>query len=154
AGAGFWLMDSPRVQAFRANDHLNVAFIGVGGMGGGNLAGISACPGVKVVALCDIDGERLQEAAGKHKEAKTFFDFPQLLAKLEKEIDAVVVSTPDHTHAPAAVMAMRMGKHCYCEKPLTYTVHEARLMRTLAADKKLITQMGNRGTATGGFRSG
>jgi predicted dehydrogenase len=147
-------MDSPRARAFRANDQLNVAFIGVGGMGGGNLGGISACPGVKVVALCDIDGETLKGAAARHKEAKTFFDYREMLSKLEKEIDAVVVSTPDHTHAPAAVMAMRMGKHCYCEKPLTYTVTEARMMRALAAEKKLMTQMGNRGTATGGFRAG
>ncbi len=77
-----------------------------------------------------------------------------MLEDLGDKIDAVTVSTPDHSHAPASVMAMRMGKHCFCQKPLTWSVEEARLMRTLAAEKKLCTQMGNQGTAETGFREG
>ena len=77
-----------------------------------------------------------------------------MLEEMGDKIDAVTVSTPDHTHAPASVMAMRMGKHCFCQKPLTWSIEEARLMRTLAAEKKLCTQMGNQGTAEDGFRSG
>ena len=77
-----------------------------------------------------------------------------MLEELGDKIDAVTVSTPDHTHAPASVMAMRMGKHCFCQKPLTWSIEEARLMRSLAAEKKLCTQMGNQGTAEHGFRSG
>jgi predicted dehydrogenase len=77
-----------------------------------------------------------------------------MLEELGEKIDAVTVSTPDHTHAPASVMAMRMGKHCFCQKPLTWSIEEARVMRTLAVEKKLCTQMGNQGTAEGGFRSG
>ena len=77
-----------------------------------------------------------------------------MLEELGDKIDAVTVSTPDHTHAPASVMAMRMGKHCFCQKPLTWSIEEARLMRTLAAEKKLCTQMGNQGTAENGFRAG
>ena len=77
-----------------------------------------------------------------------------MLEEMGDKIDAVTVSTPDHTHAPASVMAMRMGKHCFCQKPLTWSIEEARLMRTLAAEKKLCTQMGNQGTAENGFREG
>ena len=77
-----------------------------------------------------------------------------MLEEVGDKIDAVTVSTPDHTHAPASVMAMRMGKHCFTQKPLAWSIEEARVMRTLAAEKKLVTQMGNQGTAHKGFRSG
>ncbi len=87
-------------------------------------------------------------------QAKKYYDYRKMLEELGEKIDAVTVSTPDHTHAPASIMAMRMGKHCFCQKPLTWSIEEARLMRTLAAEKKLCTQMGNQGTADGGFRSG
>ena len=96
----------------------------------------------------------LDKMGKKYPNAKKFFDYRQMLEKLGDKIDAVTVSTPDHTHAPASVMAMRMGKHCFCQKPLTWSVEEARLMRTLAAEKKLCTQMGNQGTAENGFREG
>src|SRR5207248_5222041 len=94
---------------------------------------------------------RLKE---KHPHAKTYYDYRRMLEELGDKIDAVTVSTPYHTHAPSSVMAMRMGKHCFCQKPLTWSVEEARLMRTLAAEKKLCTQMGNQGTARNGFRAG
>jgi predicted dehydrogenase len=86
--------------------------------------------------------------------AKKYFDFRKMLEEMDKSIDAVVVSTPDHTHAVAAAMAMRMGKHVYCQKPLTYTVKEARVLRELANEKKVCTQMGNQGTAHPGLRTG
>ena len=92
--------------------------------------------------------------AKKYPKAKKYFDYRKMLEELGDKIDAVTVSTPDHTHAPASVMAMRMGKHCFCQKPLTWSIEEARLMRTLAAEKKLCTQMGNQGTAENGFRAG
>ncbi len=90
----------------------------------------------------------------KFPKAKKYFDYRKMLEEMGDKIDAVTVSTPDHTHAPASVMAMRMGKHCFCQKPLTWSIEEARLMRTLAAEKKLCTQMGNQGTAEDGFREG
>ena len=96
----------------------------------------------------------LDKMGKKYPKAKKYFDYRKMLEELGDKIDAVTVSTPDHTHAPASVMAMRMGKHCFCQKPLTWSVEEARLMRTLAAEKKLCTQMGNQGTAENGFREG
>src|SRR4029077_17373850 len=108
----------------------------------------------RVVAVCDIDQERLDKAAARQKESKKFNDFRELLHELDSKIDAVVVSTPDHTHAPAAVMAMRQGKHVYCQKPLAHSVWEARLMRETARQKGVCTQMGNQGTADPGFRRG
>ena len=108
----------------------------------------------EIVALCDIDSEVLDKMGKKYPKAKKYFDYRKMLEELGDKIDAVTVSTPDHTHAPASVMAMRMGKHCFCQKPLTWSVEEARLMRTLAAEKKLCTQMGNQGTAENGFRAG
>ncbi len=134
----------------RVEDKLNLAFVGVGGQGGSNMRGLARM--ANVYALCDIDGKSLDRAAETHPQAKVYRDFRKMLEE-EKNIDAVVVSTPDHTHAVASVMAMRMGKHVYCEKPLTHSIHEARVMRELAAEKKLITSMGNQGTASGGFRT-
>ena len=94
----------------------------------------------------------MEKAAIKFPRAKTYTDYRKMLDEIGGEIDAVTVSTPDHSHAPAAVRAMRMGKHCFCQKPLTYTVAEAQLMRKIAAEKKLCTQMGNQGTSYGGHR--
>jgi len=121
-----------------AGDKLNLAIIGVGGRGRANMM---ACAGENIVALCDVDEGRLNAAASKFPKARKYADFRELLDK-EKHLDAVVVSTPDHTHAAAGVMAMKRGLHVYCEKPLTRDVHEARVMTKLAAEKKLITHMG------------
>jgi predicted dehydrogenase len=106
------------------------------------------------VALCDIDDKFLNEKAAKFPEAKKYNDFRKLLEEMAPKIDAVTVSTADHTHAAASVMAMKLGKHVYCQKPLTHTVHEARVMRETAARQKVCTQMGNQGTADSGFRQG
>lgn len=121
---------------------LRTAHIGVGGMGAADLASISSHPGVKVVALCDVDGHALQQAKDKFPDAALYSDYRLLLKELAGQVDAVIVSTPDHTHAPASMMAMEMGKAVYCQKPLTHHVAEARAMSALAARKKLVTQMG------------
>jgi predicted dehydrogenase len=134
------------------NETLNFACIGVGGKGRSDTA--HAANHGRLVALCDVDEKRLDAMAANHKDAKKYVDYRELLHELDSKIDAVVVSTPDHTHAPAAVMAMRLGKHVYCQKPLTHSVWEARLMRETARQKKVCTQMGNQGTADPGFRRG
>src|SRR5262249_43088379 len=108
------------------NETLNIACIGVGGKGESDTR--HAARVGRVGAVCDIDQIRLDKMAGLQKEAKRFNDYRELLHELDSKIDAVVVSTPDHTHAPAAVTAMRQGKHVYCQKPLAHSVWEARLM--------------------------
>ena len=158
AGVGFWAAGGLTPNESRAaNETLNVAHIGIGGMGEGNLGGIAGT-GENIVAVCDIDenSRGLGNKTVKEKAAKAekFTDYRKMFDKLKDSIDAVIVSTPDHSHAPAAAMALRLGKHVYCEKPLTWAVSEARLLRKLAAEKKVATQMGNRGTSEGGFRTG
>jgi predicted dehydrogenase len=106
----------------------------------------------KVVAICDCDDNTLDQMAAKLPEAQKFNDFREMLTKLDKQIDAVTVSTADHTHAPASIMAMRLGKHVYCQKPLTHTVWEARMMREACNKYRVATQMGNQGTAENGLR--
>jgi predicted dehydrogenase len=133
-----------------AAEKLNVAFVGVLGQGGANLTRIHEA-GVNVVALCDIDANRLAKAAASHTGAKTYADFRKMLEE-QKDIDAVVVSTPDHTHAVAAMMAMSLGKHVYCEKPLTHNIYEARALTLAARQHKVATQMGNQGHASEGSR--
>ncbi|MCA6075087.1 Gfo/Idh/MocA family protein [Fulvivirga sedimenti] len=121
---------------------LRTAHIGVGGMGLADLGDISSHEMVKVVALCDVDSNNLAAASSLHPKAKTFSDYRVLFDKMAKKIDAVIISTPDHTHAPASLMAMEMNKPVYCQKPLTHHVLEARAVRKMAADKNLTTQMG------------
>ena len=123
-------------------DTLRTAHIGVGGMGMADLKSIASHPSVVVTALCDVDAKNLAAAKKLHPKAQTFSDYRKLFDQLGTAIDAVIVSTPDHTHAPASIMAMNMGKPVYCQKPLTHHVSEARAMRKLAADNNLVTQMG------------
>ena len=126
-----------------ANAKLRVAGIGVGGMGSSDLSQIASHPDVKVVALCDVDSTRIAEAKKLYPEAAEFSDFREMFAKMSDEIDAVQVSTPDHTHAPASMTAMNLGKHIYCQKPLTHDIYEARqLAKIAAANPRLATQMG------------
>jgi len=131
------------------NEMLDMAVIGVGGRGGANLGGVRS---QNIVALCDVDANRLAAAARGFPKAAKFADFRKMLDKMHNQIDAVVVSTPDHTHAPAAAAAMRLGKHCYCEKPLTHTVGESRTLIELAAKNKLVTQMGTQIHANSNYR--
>ena len=121
------------------NEKLNIACIGIGGRGGDDVNGVAH---ENIVALCDVDEARAAGTFEKFPQAKRFKDFRRMLDEMHAQIDAVVIGSPDHTHAPAGVMAMKLGKHCYCEKPLTHSVYEARLMATLAQENKLVTQMG------------
>ncbi len=145
------LRDSRLAFGSTANDKLRVAGIGIGGQGRGDLDNI-AHQGGELVALCDVDQQRAGDIFSKYPGAKSFTDFRRMLDQMDKEIDAVVVATPDHTHAVAAVDAMKHRKHVYCEKPLTRTVHEARVMRETAARMKVVTQMGNQGSASAQLR--
>jgi len=139
-GTGFWIGTNSAGRAEDSpNEKLNIACIGVGGRGSANLKGVSD---ENIVALCDADDQRAGKAYERFPKAKKYYDFRRMLDEMEKQIDAVVVSTPDHTHFHPAVMAMRMGKHCYCEKPMAHSVWEVREMTKLAAEKKLATQLG------------
>ncbi|MBN2580506.1 MAG: Gfo/Idh/MocA family oxidoreductase [Pirellulales bacterium] len=149
-GIGYWI--APEILAADKSPSGRVAFgaIGVGGKGDCDTKMVSRLG--NVVALCDVDEKALAAASKKYKKAKTFTDFRKMLETMGDSIDAVTVSTTDHTHAPAALMAMRMGKHCFCQKPLTHTIYEARLMGQVAREKKVATQMGNQGTAEKNLR--
>jgi predicted dehydrogenase len=150
-GVGFWTASRTRAADKPAtpSEKLNIAGIGVGGQGAWN---IGECASQNVVALCDVDERRAAGSAKRFPQAKIYRDFRKLLTEMDKQIDAVVVATPDHTHAPAAVMAMKMGKHCYCEKPLAHTVFEVRTMIEVAKKNKLATQMGTQIHAGGNYR--
>jgi len=145
------LKDSRSVGAYQANEKLRIAVIGACGQGESNT---NQMAGENLVALCDVDERRADQTHKKFPKAKRYVDFRKMLDELHGQIDAVVVSTPDHTHAVAAVAAMKLGKHVYCEKPLTRTVHEARVMRQTALEQKVVTQMGNQGSATEDLRRG
>ena len=105
-----------------------------------------------MVAICDIDDNYLDAAGRDYPKAKRYNDFRKMLDEMGKTIDAVTVSTPDHAHGPAALMAMRMGKHCFCQKPLSRSIYEARLMAEVAREQKVATQMGNQYTADSSLR--
>ncbi|MBP3955123.1 Gfo/Idh/MocA family oxidoreductase [Gemmata sp. G18] len=139
-------------RVYRANEKLRVAGVGVGGKGDSDIE--QAAKLMDVVALCDVDESKLAPKAKKWAAAKTFTDFRKLFddTALLKNIDAFTVSTPDHNHAVVSILAMRAGKHVYCQKPLTHDVYEAHLMRAEAKKNKVCTQMGNQGTAANGLR--
>ncbi len=137
----FLVLPSGLARGYAANEGVNVAVIATGGRGGANLNGVAGQNGVNIVALCEVERPRLEQAARRFPQARTFTDFRRLLDG-PTGLDAVVVSTPDHTHASACVRAMKQGLHCFCEKPLTRDVHEARVMTQVAAEQKLVTQMG------------
>src|SRR5262245_30083552 len=119
AGAGFWVAGSSSLAAGKSpNEKLNIGIIGSGGRGGHNLSQVA---GENIVALCDVDEHNLGKAAEKFPKARTYHDFRKLLDEAN-DIDAVVVSTTEHTHAFATLPAIQLGKHVYCEKPLAHTV--------------------------------
>jgi predicted dehydrogenase len=132
-----------------ASNKLNIAGIGVGGQGGGNINALSS---ENIVALCDVDEKRAAGTFNKFPDARRYKDFRRMLDKEHKNIDAVMIATPDHCHAPAALMAMKMGKHVYCEKPMAHTIYEARRMTEVAREMKVVTQMGQGGHAGEGLR--
>jgi len=149
---GFWPGDAKADEPRRLgpNDRLNVAIIGAGGRGAANLGSIA--PTENIVALCDVDENRAAASYRRFPQVAKYHDFRVMLDK-QRDIDAVVVSTPDHQHAVASAAAIRLGKHVYCEKPLTHDVWEARQLRELATKQRVATQMGNNGTASNGLRT-
>jgi predicted dehydrogenase len=151
AGLGFWVAGGlTRTFSRSPNEKLNIAGIGVGGKGSGDIDQAGQLG--NVVALCDIDDKTLGKKAEKFPNAKKFNDFRKMFDEMGKSIDAVTVSTPDHTHAAASMMAIKQGKHVYTQKPLTHTVREARELRLAARKYKVCTQMGNQGSAENGLR--
>jgi predicted dehydrogenase len=136
------------VRAYGKSDKLNIAVIGTGGRGASNLQGVGS---ENIVALCDVNSRAVDSAAKKHPQAKKFTDFRKLFDQPDA-FDAVVISTCEHTHAHVTLMALRHGKHVYCEKPLTHNVWEARLIRETAAKTKVATQMGIQIHATENYR--
>ena len=151
AGIGIWAFCHRPVwpQAASPNERLNIAGIGVGGRG---LDNIQACSRENIVALCDVDEKRAAPAFERFPQARRFRDFRVMFDQMANQIDAVVVSTPDHTHAIPAAIAMRLGKHCYCEKPLTHSVYESRYLAEIAAKMKVATQLGTQIHAGDNYR--
>ncbi len=139
AGAGLLFLTNGGGVHASPNEKLNIACIGIGGQGRSNL---DAMTSENIVALCDVDNQRAGNAFTKFPKAKKFYDYRVMLEKMSSEIDAVVVSTPDHMHSHPAMMAMRMGKHLYCEKPMAHSISEIRMMTEIAKEKKLATQLG------------
>lgn len=137
----------PRTRSVSPNEKLNIAAIGSGGKGRSDIHG---CKSENIVALCDVDWERAAETFEEFPDATRYKDFRVMLER--ENIDAVTISTPDHTHAVAAVTAMKLGKHVRVQKPLTYSVAEARLLRDVARETKVVTQMGNQGHSHNGVR--
>ncbi|MCC6232017.1 MAG: Gfo/Idh/MocA family oxidoreductase [Verrucomicrobiales bacterium] len=146
AGAGLLVVPRHVIAASGAtppSERVNIAAIGVGGMGAGDIEAVAGDN--HIVALCDVDQVRAASTIQKHPRAKLFRDFRKMFDAMEKEIDAVIVATPDHFHAVASMGAIRRGKHVYCEKPLAHSVHEVRALMKAAQEHKVVTQLGNQG---------
>ena len=133
-----------------ASDKVSIACVGIGGRGASDVGAVS---GESIVALCDVDDRRAGDSFKKHPNAKRYRDVRKMLDEVHKSIDAVVVATPDHTHAVACMEAMKRGKHVYCEKPLAHSIGEVRRLMKAARDNKLITQLGNQGHSSSRIRS-
>ncbi len=151
-GIGYWVAAGAQAkESTSPNDRIRMACIGIGGQGSRDSR--NAARHSDIVAVCDIDDLLLKHAAKRYPGAKAYNDFRKMFDEMKDSIDAVTVSTPDHTHAAAALMAMRLGKHCFCQKPLARSIYETRLMAKVAGEKKgLATMMGNQGTALSGSR--
>ncbi len=148
AGMGLLFLKSGFGKGQSPNDKLNIAIIGTGGRGWDNLQAVSS---ENIVALCDVDLERLAPAVQAFPKAAVYVDFRRMLER-QRDIDAVVISTPDHTHALPTLIALQLGKHVYCEKPLVHSVWEARMVREMARRAKVATQMGNQAHASNNLR--
>ena len=138
-------------EALSPNAKLNVAGIGIGSRGGADVDEVAGL-GHNFVALCDVDEKYAAKEFAKYPGAKQFKDYRVMLDKMGKEIDAVVIGTPDHTHAVIAMEAMRHGKHVYCEKPLAHSVDEVRKLMAASHQYKVVTQLGNQGHSSGSIR--
>ncbi|HRX82796.1 MAG TPA: Gfo/Idh/MocA family oxidoreductase, partial [Pirellulaceae bacterium] len=151
-GAGFWIGGQAVTKAQDSPlQSLSAACIGVGGKGSSDTSHIGE-QGVAIVGLCDVDGGTLTKKGREFPDAKQFTDYREMLDQLGDKVDIVTVSTPDHNHACAAIKAMRMKKHIYCQKPLTWSIKEARMMREVSQEMGVVTQMGNQGTSEDGLR--
>lgn len=124
------------------NEKLNIAAVGIGGMGRSN---IDACATENIVALCDVDEQYAADTFKTYEKARRYRDFRVMLDKEAKNIDAVIVATPDHTHAIIVMAALRAGKHVYCQKPLAHNIYEVRKLTEAAREADVQTQMGNQG---------
>jgi len=152
AAAGFTILPSTVIGGLghiAPSDKLNIAGVGVGGVGSTN---INNCSSQNIVALCDVDWDYSSGIFGKYPDAKKYKDFRIMFDEMGDNIDAVVVATPDHTHAIAAAQAMQMGKHVYVQKPLTHSVYESRVLTDMANQYGVATQMGNQGNSGEGIR--
>jgi len=142
-GTAFWVAPQTFARPTRsALEALTAACVGVGGKGDSDSSHI-ADQDVEIVGICDVDRRTLDKKSKQFKKAEQFTDFRAMLDKLGDKVDIVTVSTPDHTHAAAAIKAMKMKKHVYVQKPLTWSIREARMMREVAAEMGVVTQMGN-----------
>jgi predicted dehydrogenase len=137
------------VRGQNLNSKVNIAGVGINGKGASD---IEACAKENIVAICDVDENRSADKVAKYPGVRFFTDYRKMLEEMGSSIDAVNIATPDHTHAVIASAAMRLGKHVYCQKPLTQTIYEARFLRDLAREHKIISQMGNHGSAADGLR--
>jgi predicted dehydrogenase len=150
-GAGYFVAAGLTAQESKSpNERIRFGCIGVGGKGSSDSD--DAGRHGDVVAICDVDEGTLGGGAKRFPKATKFTDFRKMLEEMHDKLDAVTVSTPDHCHAPASLMAMRMKKHCFTQKPMTHTIYEARLMGKVARENNLATMMGNQGTAESGLR--
>src|ERR1051325_2599871 len=124
---------------------IRVAGIGGGGQGGGDRNEIAKEKDVRIVALCDVDDRSAKGSVEKFPEAARHKDFRKLIDDHQKDFDAVLIATPDHTHAAATIASIWAGKHVYCEKPLAHSIFEVREIQRAAAAKNVVTQLGNQG---------
>ena len=147
--SGFHVNPTPATASDSPNERLNLAAVGATGRAAANITG---CKSQNIIAIADVDSASLEKGAADYPSAKKYRDFRVMLEREADKIDGVLVGTPDHTHAPAAAMAMRMKKHVYCEKPLTHTVYECRVLSDLAKANGLVTQMGNQIHAGSNYR--
>ena len=138
-------------QRLSANDKINIAGIGIGSQGGADIDAMAA-EGHNIVALCDVDDKYAAKKFAQYPKAQQFKDFRVMLDNLDKAIDAVVIGTPDHTHAVIAMTAMKHRKHVYCEKPLAHTYGEVQALMAAAKKHKVVTQLGNQGHSSGSIR--
>lgn len=144
------LLILPSLYGFSANNRLNIAVIGVGGRGRANWSNV---PKENIVAMCDVDDNRALDGYKMFPKVRKFRDFRLMFDQMHKEIDAVIISTPDHTHFAATMAAMELGKHVYVEKPLAHNIWELRTLKRAAKYYGIVSQMGNQGHTTDGIRS-
>jgi predicted dehydrogenase len=146
--AGVW-SELPAAESNSPNEKLKILCVGTANRAKSDIDGVQ---GEDIVGLCDVDQNYLDQASSRFKDASTYVDYREMIAQESDKADAIVIATADHHHAPAAIRAINAGLHCYCEKPLTHTVHEARLIARAARDKGVATQMGTQIHARSNYR--